>query len=100
MDVTWGSLVTRSPVDDVAFVTLNRYEDRSGAGFVKLNPDRSGAGFVTLNRYQDRCRGQGRCSGRARGVAGAGDVAVARTCDVAWNAATCEIREAPDVNNI
>ena len=54
LDVTWGSLVTRSPVDDVAFVTLNKYEDRSGAGFVKLNPDRSGAGFVTLNRYQDR----------------------------------------------
>ena len=88
MDVTWGSLVTRSPVDDVAFVTLNWHQDRSGAG------------FVTWNRYQGRCRGQGRGGGRARGVAGARDVAVAWTCDVVWNAATCEIREAPDVNII
>ena len=85
LNVTWGSLVTRSPVDDVVFVTLNRYEDRSGAGFVTWNryQDRSGAGFVTWNRYQDRsrarfvtwnwyhdrCRGQGRGRGRDNNVA-------------------------------
>ena len=28
LDVTWGSLVTRSPVDDVAFVTLNMFRGK------------------------------------------------------------------------
>ena len=61
------------------FVTWNMHQDRSGAGFATWNKyqDRYGAGFVTWNRYQGLCRGQGRGGGRARGVAGARDVAVA-----------------------
>ena len=49
---TWnGSRIVQGKIE-----TLNRYQDRSGGGFVTFDryQDRSGAGFVTLSRYQDR----------------------------------------------